>query len=270
MPFDGYPVFRLSPRDAPVTARRSSRRLPCPFRALTRSLPACVALRAGFRRPGPCAVRRESDAARSSPPERSLLFSACWRVGSFVVGVADPHRSSLVAFRRFQRAEPLDPRRNPRATLPAAPGLFHPGSAHELSPSGYCVRPERRPRLRGRSSRAVGRAAETAHPRLRRLRPSGERRPSRWRRTPSDPHGVVPSEALPSAAVGTGFPAPSSRVLGRLTGRTRHPSCTSESPRAADLVARVESGEALAAVPASLGLATSSLRAARRLREACR
>jgi hypothetical protein len=175
MPFGGYPVFRLSLRDAPVTVRRSSPGLPRPFRALTRSLPAGARSSTG--------LRRSRRGTRSSPPERLVLFSACKRTGSVVrspdtmAGVAGPRRSPLVAFRRFQRAAPLDllgaarpmKERVPgwsRATLSAAPGLFHPGSARELPPSGFCVSPERRPRLRGRSSRAVGawrRALRPAH-----------------------------------------------------------------------------------------------------------
>lgn len=40
MPFSGYPVFLRSPHGRPVKTDRSSRRLPCPSRALTPRLPA--------------------------------------------------------------------------------------------------------------------------------------------------------------------------------------------------------------------------------------
>lgn len=84
-----------------------------------------------------------------------------------VAGGADPRRSPLVAFLRFQRAAPSTcsgklripkkrvPGRSQSSPYLAPPGLFHPGSAPELPPSGFCVCLERRPRLRGRSSRAV-------------------------------------------------------------------------------------------------------------------
>jgi len=106
------------------------------------------------------------------------------------------------------------------AVSASAPGLFHPGSAPELSPSRRCVVQRSGPVsgtapplpfARFASAFAVGFGG--LHP------PCNGRLPRAW-------VGLLallafhPSEALPSAAAGSGFPAPSSHVL-RRAGRAR-------------------------------------------------
>jgi hypothetical protein len=97
--------------------------------------------------------------------------------------------------------------RHPPELPPSRPGLFHPGNAHELPPSGLCSLRRSRPVSRPDPPLPLG-AAETAPSasEVCSLRRGGTNRP-RPDRTVCPP-GVLPSEALPLAAV-----APASRPL---------------------------------------------------------
>lgn len=98
MPFDGYPVFQLSPRDVSVKIRRSSRRLPrpskasdstTPRRACTEHRPARAGALAAASPPATRLAHPEGFASRTfaethgNLPERSLLFSAKSRENPF-------------------------------------------------------------------------------------------------------------------------------------------------------------------------------------------
>jgi len=123
MPFDGFPVFLLSPRGERLNDRRSSRRLPRPFRAFAHSVPAVHCPRQGPARTGSTLT------LLGSPPEHLVLFSACSRKvpqGRVCQVPPEPaHSVCTLSANRAAKGHPLD-----------LPGLFRPGNAPELPPSG--------------------------------------------------------------------------------------------------------------------------------------
>jgi hypothetical protein len=170
MPFSGYPVFPASPRSEPVSERRSSRRLPLPYRAVPRE-PSAVepaeAPRLAPTHPG----------GRQQPSWVSVLYSACGRESPQQRGYQVPpepaHGVSTPTASRAAKGHSLD-----------TPGLFRPGNALELSPSGP------------RAARRGGRVSASLPPvsfgaalwrsvRLRRVEPFGK--PNRSRRSDRDP-----------------------------------------------------------------------------------
>jgi len=84
MPFLGYPVFLLSPRGEPLKDRRSSRRLPRPFRAFAHSVPAVHCPRQGPARTG------STQTLLGSPPEPLVLYSAYSRKVPLMAGLPSP------------------------------------------------------------------------------------------------------------------------------------------------------------------------------------
>jgi hypothetical protein len=98
MSFGDYPVFRTQPRHCSVKSSGNPRRLPRPFRALTKL---------------PSAGRSPSVPARTgpygSPPSSPPAFAALQRMRERGVpngGAATPHRSPPVAYYSLRRTVP--------------------------------------------------------------------------------------------------------------------------------------------------------------------
>jgi hypothetical protein len=220
MSFGDYPVFRTQPRHCSVKSSGNPRRLPRPFRALTKL---------------PSAGRSPSVPARTgpygSPPSSPPAFAALQRMRERGVpngGAATPHRSPPVAYYSLRRTVPRSRIRR------SNPGLSsHP--AGSVSPRqrswAFTYRASSHPKIGSASPRLLpplplrDRAQATA--RLRRLDPSEKPRPD-----PEEPDrhalmALIPSEAFPPAATPTGFPASSPHALCRRRAAFRRERSTS-------------------------------------------
>jgi hypothetical protein len=163
----------------------SSCRLPRPCRALSGVRTGDFAVPVSRFAPGRNAAG--SPALVSVP----LLFSACSGRGpatsdesgavlqaSLERPAGLPTPAGARSWRLYAFSEPVSssatrPRPSSAGVHPyCLPGLFHPGDAHELPPSGRCTFQRSGARLRVPSSHAVGRGAQPV-PRLRRVDPSG-------------------------------------------------------------------------------------------------
>jgi hypothetical protein len=141
----------------------SSRRLTLPFRAWPKPR-----RRRGPSRPRFSPVLRRSAGGRH-PSWASFPFSACGTRDPPEAGLPRPLRSALSVSHALGGLIPLD-----------LPGLFHPGNAHGVPPSGLFPPEDPRP-SRGRASLAVS----SRNPRVRRVAGRGSRGllPSRVRST---------------------------------------------------------------------------------------
>jgi len=132
--------------------------------------------------------RQRSGGCHPPPGARS------WRFYAFSEPLEQPVRSSRNTLRRT--------RTNLRLLAPplSRPGLFHPGNAPELSPSGLCS-PRRSGPVSEPDPPVLLRRHRGAARQLRRFTPSEEAARAGKPTHTECPHGVVPSEALPPAAL---------------------------------------------------------------------
>jgi hypothetical protein len=208
MPFGGYPVFRTQLCHRSVKSGGNPRRLPRPFRALTK-LPS-----AGRSPPVPTRV-----GLRGSPPGNPPAFAALQRIKERGVpngGAATPHRSPPMACYSLRRAVPRSRIRRSNPGLSSRPtGSVSPRQRSWAS----TYRASSHPKIGSASPRLLppvplrDRAQATA--RLRRFDPFEEPRPN-----PEEPDrhallALIPSEVFPPATGPTGFPASSPHALCR-------------------------------------------------------
>jgi hypothetical protein len=209
VPFSGYPVFPASPRDEQVSVRRSSRRLALPCRAETRE-PSAVELVEAPR------LAPTHPGSRQQPSWALVLYSAYGRESPQQRGYQVPPEPALgVSTPTANRAA--------RAILSTRRVCFTPATLLSFRLQGLEPPEEEaaspRPFLPCRLAPHSGDVYDCEG-----LNPSGSRTEAAETTAIPCPHGVIPSEAIPPAAVGAGFPAPSSHALGteRSNRRRRH------------------------------------------------
>lgn len=155
MPFDGYPVFHSLPVAVSVKKQRRLSKLPRPYRATTRGLPA----RSVSNKP----KHRNTKARPSLHQQPSRAFGALqriqWRRSQLSedngLGLPSPNQNPLIAFRRFQRAGFTPPHTTCRA-------YFIPTTLMSFRLQGVVPYRDPNPVSRTRSSHAVTSSEEPA------------------------------------------------------------------------------------------------------------